>query len=72
MCVSSMEISWGDYLAWEVLRKQSSLSPSQEGKVFWELTNRSGRSDLAGMTHGSSIFMPCGLCFRVFKLVTPL
>ena len=31
------------------------LSPSQEGKVLWEITNQPGRSGLASLTHGKLI-----------------
>ena len=46
------QVSGWDYLPREFLRKQPSLLPSQEGKVVWEITNRPGRSGLAGVTHG--------------------
>ena len=46
------QVSGRDYLSREFLRKQLSLLPSQEGKVLWEITNRFGRSGLAGVTYG--------------------
>ena len=46
------QVSRKNYLSSEFLTKQISLSPSQEGKVLWEITNRPGRSGLAGVTHG--------------------
>ena len=49
------QISVRDYLSREFLRKQPSLLPSQEGKVLWEISNRPGRSGLAGVTHGKLI-----------------
>ena len=54
------QVSGRDYLSREFLRKQPSLLPSKEGKVLWEITNRPGRSGLAGVTMESlSISMPC-------------
>ena len=54
------QISGRDYLSREFLRKQPSLLPSKEGKALWEITNRPGRSGLAGVTMESlSISMPC-------------
>ena len=49
------QVSGWDYFPREFLRKQPSLFPSQEGKVVWEITNRPGRSGLAGVTHGELI-----------------
>ena len=46
------QVSRKNCLSSEFLTKQISLSPSQEGKVLWEITNRPGRSGLAGVTHG--------------------
>ena len=53
------QVSGRDYFSREFLRKQPSLSPSQEGKVLWEITNRPGGSALAGgVTHGKPFQCP--------------
>ena len=49
------QVSRRDYLSREFLRKQLSLLAGQEGKVLWEITNRPGRSGLAGETYGKLI-----------------
>ena len=51
----TLQVSGSDYLSRVFLRKQPSLLASQEGKVLLEITNRSGRSGLAGVTHGKLI-----------------
>ena len=49
------QVTGRDYLSKDFLIRQPNLLPSQEDRVLWEITNRPGRSGLAGVIQGKLI-----------------